>query len=61
MEVPVEFNLWVNEHNSPAHLQYGKGWWDYVETVRRLCEYAIDVGDCDSVPASSLRRCLTDM
>jgi len=26
----------VGENNIPAHFEYGKGWWDYVELVRRF-------------------------
>lgn len=31
-----EFDKWVSDNNPPIQLQYGKGFWDYVETVRRL-------------------------
>jgi hypothetical protein len=27
---------WINDNNPPAHLKYGKGWWDYVELLQRL-------------------------
>jgi hypothetical protein len=36
---PVEvtaFDVWVGENNPDPKLEYGKGWWDYVETLRRL-------------------------
>lgn len=31
-----EFDRWVNENNIPDTFEYSKGWWDYVELVRRL-------------------------
>jgi hypothetical protein len=30
------FDRWVAENNPASHLSYGKGWWDYIELVRRL-------------------------
>lgn len=36
MNLPKEFDHWVNDNNPPAHLEYGKGWWDYIEMLRRL-------------------------
>jgi hypothetical protein len=36
---PVEvsdFDRWVNDNNIPDTFEYSKGWWDYVEVVRRL-------------------------
>ncbi len=32
----TEFDRWVGENNIPTHFEYGKGWWDYVEVVRRF-------------------------
>src|SRR6185436_14218326 len=31
-----EFDRWVSENNIPETFEYSKGWWDYVELVRRL-------------------------
>jgi hypothetical protein len=31
-----EFDRWVNDHNIPETFEFGKGWWDYVELVRRF-------------------------
>lgn len=31
-----EFDHWVSENNIPETFEYAKGWWDYVELVRRL-------------------------
>jgi hypothetical protein len=30
------FDAWVGTHNPASHLEYGKGWWDYVEIIGRL-------------------------
>jgi len=32
----TEFDRWVGQNNVPARFEYGKGWWDYVEMVRRF-------------------------
>ena len=37
-ELPANFDQWVNDNNPPVHLQYGKGWWDYIEILRRLMD-----------------------
>ena len=34
----VDFNGWVNDNNPGEYLEYRKGWWDYIETIRRLAE-----------------------
>jgi Protein of unknown function (DUF433) len=31
-----EFDRWVSENKIPEKFEYSKGWWDYVELVRRL-------------------------
>jgi hypothetical protein len=31
-----EFDKWVGDNNIPESFEYGKGWWDYVELVRRF-------------------------
>jgi hypothetical protein len=36
------FDEWVGENNIPERFEYGKGWWDYVELVRRFA-YKFDV------------------
>lgn len=33
------FDRWVNNNNIPASFEYGKGWWDYIELVRRFAYY----------------------
>lgn len=38
MQVPMPFNRWVNDNNPPVHLEYVKGWWDYVEILQRLMD-----------------------
>jgi hypothetical protein len=40
----TDFDRWVGEHNIPPHFEYGKGWWDYVELVRRFAS-KFDVED----------------
>ena len=32
----TEFDRWVGANNIPTRFEYGKGWWDYVELVRRF-------------------------
>ena len=32
----TEFDRWVGENNIPERFEYAKGWWDYVELVRRF-------------------------
>lgn len=34
-----EFDKWVNDHNIPETFAFGKGWWDYVELVRRFAAH----------------------
>ncbi len=31
-----EFDRWVSDNNIPETYEYSKGWWDYVELVRRF-------------------------
>jgi hypothetical protein len=31
-----EFDRWVSANNIPETFEYSKGWWDYIELVRRL-------------------------
>jgi len=31
-----EFDRWISGNNIPETFEYSKGWWDYVELVRRL-------------------------
>jgi hypothetical protein len=31
-----EFDRWVGDNNIPETYEYSKGWWDYVELVRRF-------------------------
>lgn len=32
----MQLDHWVNNNNPADHLQYRKGWWDYIVTLRRL-------------------------
>ena len=32
----MDLDRWVNDNNPDEQLQYGKGWWDYIELIRRL-------------------------
>jgi hypothetical protein len=32
----TEFDRWVGQNNIPERYEYGKGWWDYVELIRRF-------------------------
>jgi hypothetical protein len=34
--VVSRFDQWVGDNNIPPSFEYGKGWWDYVELVRRF-------------------------
>jgi hypothetical protein len=36
MATPIDFNHWVNNNNPAEHLEYRKGWWNYIEIIRRL-------------------------
>jgi len=38
------FDRWVGENNIARTFEYGKGWWDYVELVRRFSE-KFDIAD----------------
>jgi hypothetical protein len=31
-----DFDRWVSQNNLPEEFEYSKGWWDYVELVRRF-------------------------
>ncbi len=36
----TEFDRWVGANNIPERFEYGKGWWDYVELIRRFnCKF----------------------
>jgi hypothetical protein len=32
----MNLDRWVNDDNPDEQLQYGKGWWDYIELIRHL-------------------------
>ncbi len=34
----ILFNKWVNDNNPDSSLSYGKGWWDYIEFIRLICD-----------------------
>ncbi len=42
----IDFNRWVNDNNPDERLEYRKGWWDYIEIVRRLAG-KFDIEDRD--------------
>lgn len=33
-----KLDRWVSENNIPTTYEYGKGWWDYIEWIRRLAD-----------------------
>jgi len=39
-----QFDRWVNDNNIPETFEYAKGWWDYVELVRRFA-HRLDTED----------------
>jgi len=39
-----EFDRWVSDNNIPESFEYGKGWWDYIELVRRFA-WRLDTDD----------------
>ena len=40
----TEFDRWVADNNIPERFEYGKGWWDYVELIRRFA-HKFDIPD----------------
>jgi hypothetical protein len=32
----MDLDRWVNDNNPDEQLRYSKGWWDYIELIRRL-------------------------
>jgi hypothetical protein len=34
----TDFDRWVAQNNIPEMFEYGKGWWDYVELIRRYAD-----------------------
>ena len=40
----TEFDQWVSQNNLPVGFEYEKGWWDYVELIRRFAS-KFDVQD----------------
>ena len=54
MMTPVPLDQWVNDNTPPAHLQYGKGWWDCIETLRRLVD-KFNIVHVDVVATYSMR------
>jgi hypothetical protein len=52
----IAFNQWVNDHNPNESLLYRKGWWDYIEIVRRLAgKFDIDDRDIQVVSTYLLK------
>ncbi len=50
----THFDIWVAEHNPDHKLSYGKGWWDFVEIIRRLA-YKLEIADVSSASTFVLR------
>lgn len=34
----ISFDKWVNDNNPDSYLSYSKGWWDYIEFIRSICD-----------------------
>ena len=32
----MDLDRWLNDNNPGEQLQYSKGWWNYIELIRRL-------------------------
>jgi|GEM_PF-1416106 len=45
----ISFDQWVSDNNPDSSLSYGKGWWDYIEFVRLIC----DKFDCSKITVVS--------
>lgn len=50
-----EFDRWVTENNIPETFEYSKGWWDYIELVRRLATR------CEADDVRVIGHCIIDM
>jgi hypothetical protein len=48
------FDRWVASNNPHPKLSYGKGWWDFVEIIRRLTE-KLEITDISTVGTFVLR------
>lgn len=48
MDSPLDIDRWVNDNNPPSDRQYAKGWWDYIEMVRRLA-FKFEIEDVDVI------------
>ena len=49
----TEFDRWVGDNNIPSQYEYGKGWWDYVELIRRFASKHCDVTSRDLLAVRS--------
>lgn len=54
MSKTVDFDQWVNDNNPPIEKNFGKGFWDYVEYVRRLA-YLTNACEISVIGRSSIR------
>lgn len=56
IKVPLvtTFDRWVGANNIPSTFEYGKGWWDYVELVRRFA-HKLDVADVTVIGHYTIR------
>jgi hypothetical protein len=44
MNLPMGFDRWVNGNNPDERLPCGKGWWDYIELIRRVMSNSMPKG-----------------
>lgn len=49
----LDFDRWVNDNNPDPKLSYGKGWWDFVEIIRRLA-WRLDLKDISTAATFAL-------
>ena len=57
----INFDEWVSNNNPSEKLSYGKGWWDYIEYIRKLGEMldtkdinVIDTFEMETPPPSEI-------
>jgi hypothetical protein len=50
----MALDRWVNDNNPDEQLQYSKGWWDYIELIRRLM-YKFGAKEAQVVATYSMR------
>jgi hypothetical protein len=50
----MDLERWVHDNNPEEQLQYSKGWWDYIELIRRLM-YKFGAKEAQVVAAYPMR------